>query len=67
MGHLAVTAREFGDLCTEVANSLADGVISDNELARVDRECGELMASLRTLRDALAQHCAAGKPTDLKG
>lgn len=67
MGHLAVTAREFGDLCTEVANSLADGVISDNELARVDRECGELMASLRTLRDALAQHCAAGKPNDLKG
>lgn len=60
---LAATAREFGDLCTEVAADLADGVISDNELARIDRECGELMASLRTLREALARRNQAGKPT----
>jgi hypothetical protein len=63
MVRLATTAREFGDLCTEVAADLADGSISDNELARIDRECGELMASLRPLREALARRNQAGKPT----
>ena len=63
MARLATTAREFGDLCTEVATDLVDGAISDNELARIDRECGELMASLRTLREALARRNQAGKPT----
>ena len=61
--HLAATAREFGDLCTAVGMVIADGKVSDNELARVDRECGELMASLRVLREALATRNLAGKPT----
>lgn len=62
MAKLAVAAREFGELCTEVASDLLDGAISDNELARIDRECGELMASLRTLREALFRRNQAGKP-----
>lgn len=62
MSRLAVTAREFGDLCSEVSNSLIDGVINDNELARVDRECGELISSLRTLRESLAQLNTQSKP-----
>ena len=62
MVRLAATAREFGDLCTEVASSLVDGDISDNDLARIDRECGELMASLRALREALSHRNQAGKP-----
>ncbi|MGV0960127.1 MAG: phage regulatory CII family protein [Limnohabitans sp.] len=64
MTRLATTAREFGDLCTEVAGDLVDGVITDNELARIDRECGELMASLRTLREALARRNQVGKPQE---
>ena len=63
MGRMAITAREFGDLCTAVSSGLADGVISDNELARIDRECGELMASIRTLREAVARRNQAKKPT----
>ena len=63
MARLAATAREFGDLCTEVSTDLADGSISDNELARIDRECGALMASLRPLREALARRNQQGKPT----
>lgn len=63
MARLAATAREFGELCTEVSTDLADGHISDNELARIDRECGELMASLRPLREAVARRNQAGKPT----
>jgi hypothetical protein len=62
MARLAATAREFGDLCTEVSTDLADGSISDNELARIDRECGQLMASLRPLREALARRNHQGKP-----
>lgn len=62
MLRLADTAREFGDLCREVAGDLADGHISDNELGRIDRECGELVASVHALREALARRNAESKP-----
>ena len=62
MSTLADTARAYGALCTEVGADLADGKISDNELARIDRECGLLMASLHHMRVALADFNAAGKP-----
>jgi hypothetical protein len=62
MAQLAGTAREFGDLCSEVAKSLADGSISDNELARIDRESGQLIASLSSLRESLSRRNQAGKP-----
>ncbi len=54
MLRLADTAREFGELCKEVASDLVDGQISDNELHRIDRECGELISSLHALREAVA-------------
>ena len=63
MARLAATAREFGGLCTEVSTGLADGGISDNELARIDQEIGQLMASLRPLRESLSRRNQAGKPT----
>ena len=62
MLRLAATAHEFGKLCTEVAGDLVDGQISDNELARIDRECGRLIASVHSMRKALAQRNQAGKP-----
>lgn len=61
MLRLADTAREFGELCKEVAGDLADGSISDNELDRIDRECGQLIASLHALRESLAARNAQGK------
>lgn len=61
MLRLATTAREFGEFCREVASSLADGSISDNELARCDRGAGELMASLRAVREALLVRNQAAK------
>ena len=54
MLRLADTAREFGELCKEVATDLVDGQISDNELGRIDRECGELISSLHAMREAVA-------------
>jgi hypothetical protein len=40
--HLAQVAREFAEVMAEVAPAMADGVITDNELARIEREWGEL-------------------------
>lgn len=61
MVRLADTAREFGDLCREVAGDLADGSISDNELERIDTECGQLIASVHALRVALGTRHQADK------
>ena len=62
MRGLAHSAVEFGELCQEVAGSLADGSISDNELGRIDAGCGELFAAIYAMRQALAARNAAGKP-----
>lgn len=66
MLRMAATVREFGDLCTEVAADLQDGKISDNELARIDRECGELIAAVHGLRQALEQRNHQSKPDHIK-
>ena len=61
MLRLADTAREFGDLCREVAGDMADGVISSNDLQRIDTECGQLIASVHALREALGARHQADK------
>lgn len=61
MIRLAGSAKEFGEVCSEVASDLADGTITDNELARIDRETGELIASLQSLRASLAVRNQASK------
>jgi hypothetical protein len=63
MLRLADTAREFGELCKEVGSDLVDGKISDNELRRIDRECGELVSSLHALRESLARRNVESKPS----
>lgn len=63
MLRLADSAKEFGDLVREVGADLVDGKISDNELHRIDRECGELIASLHALRESLARRNVEGKRT----
>lgn len=65
MLRLADSAREFGELCKEVATDLSnDGKISDNELRRIDKETGELIASLHALRESLARLNSESKPAD---
>lgn len=54
MEKLGIAAQQFGELCAEVALDLADNKISDNELARIDREAGELIAAVHVLREELA-------------
>lgn len=59
---LAETAREFSELCTEVCTSLTDGQVSDNELLRIQREGGHLVATLQSLLAAVTARNKAGKP-----
>ncbi len=63
MLRLAATVKEFGDMCSEAAVSLQDGCVTDNELARFDRECGELIAAVHSLRQALQERNIASKPS----
>lgn len=63
---LAASAREFGEFVASVAESAADGVITANELARVDRELTEMLAASQQLRATLAAMHEAGKPVTLR-
>lgn len=49
VGDLATMSAEFGALMREVAEDLADGAISDNELEDVEREAGNLRTALAVL------------------
>lgn len=63
MKRLSETSKEFADLCQEVCGSLTDGEINDNELKRINRNAGELIAAVHALQRAAAQRNAAAKPT----
>lgn len=45
MEHLARMATEFGDVARVFSQSMADGVVSDNELADMRHEVGQLMVA----------------------
>jgi hypothetical protein len=62
MRALADTSRQAADLIAEVCASLADHKVSDNELARVDRASGQVIAAMQTLRRVMAALNRAGKP-----
>lgn len=66
MRALGETAREFGELCTEVCQSLVDGTVSDNEMRRIEREAGHMLSKLNALVAAVAARNAAGKPAELR-
>lgn len=49
MDKLSSLARDFSELVSEVAHDLGDGRISDNELARIEREAAEMLAATHAL------------------
>jgi hypothetical protein len=59
---LADTAREFSEFVASVAEAERDGRVTQNELRRVDKEFGELVARAQALRARLAAVYEAGKP-----
>lgn len=60
---LADAAREFSEFVGSVADAAADGKVTANELARVDKELSELFAASQAIRASLAAIHEAGKPT----
>jgi hypothetical protein len=66
MVRLGAVTSVFGELCHEVASDLMDGSISDNELKRINEDCGLLIAKLHGLQAAIEQRNQDGKPAFLK-
>lgn len=59
--YLAEVAREFSDLMQVVAVGAADGAITDNELAGLERQWGELVAAGTRLLGNFAAMNAEGR------
>lgn len=62
MNKVSRLMRETSDVTSTVIEALSDGVISDNELARIEQEIAEAEDVLRKLRRAARATNAAGKP-----
>lgn len=63
---LADTCKEFGELISEISGDLADGKVTPNELARIEREAGQLIGAVHMLlahANALAQASKPKAPT----
>lgn len=61
----AALAKEFADLMGAVAVDLADGDVSANDLARIEREVGELLSAIQALMGLVrALHQAPGDVPD---
>jgi len=61
----AVLAKEFADLMGTLAADLADGDVSTNDLARIDREASELVSAIQALLGAVrAMHQAPRDAAD---
>lgn len=67
MRALAQTSKEFNDVVSEVCTALSDdGRVSANELERIDREGGELLAQLQRLLATVRARHLAGQPAALR-
>lgn len=56
---LSETAKEFSDLIAAIVEVASDGEISDNDMARVNKEHGELLVKVQSLMQQLAAMNAA--------
>lgn len=60
---VAVAVKEFSDLVSAFTSAMADGVVTDNELRRVEREAGDLFGAVHRLLQAakgLNSGCGGG-------
>ena len=61
LAHLATLSREFNDVVQAAAVSASDGVITDNELANLQRQAGELINAVQALLGDFVAQNAKGK------
>ncbi len=59
---IAATSQAVHKLIGEACDDLSDGVISDNEFARIDRLFGEVASQMHTMRRAFLALNQTGKP-----
>lgn len=59
---IAEASKESAELIADSLAAAADGKVSDNELARIDRAAGEMVAAVQSLRRVMAERNQAGKP-----
>ena|SRR6218665_1652273 len=62
MAQVARMAREFGEVMTDIAKSLEDGRVSQNELKQVERQWGDLQAAGMVVIATLAAKAKAAQP-----
>lgn len=60
IGAHSAVAREFGELCAAVAEALADGHVSLNDMNRIIAEAHDLEEVIRSLRGAAAAAAGGG-------
>ncbi|MDO9357889.1 MAG: transcriptional regulator [Polaromonas sp.] len=58
--------RETSDVATTVIEAMSDGVISDNELAEIEREIAEAEGVLQQLRQSARSVNYRGKPANVQ-
>lgn len=61
MAHLGRVSSEFGDLVSTTAGRIADGSVSDNDLAAIEREYADLVVAGQRLLTHLRARNAAEK------
>lgn len=66
MDAVAHASREFAELCAEALKARGDRRTSGTELARIQREGGEVIARIHGLISAFAADHEAGKPAALR-
>ncbi|MCV2365546.1 hypothetical protein LNV23_19020 [Paucibacter sp. DJ1R-11] len=63
---VAKLAQEFAQLMAEVAQDLADSAVDDNELRRLERQSGRLVAEVQALLKHAATMNAEAKPAFIR-
>lgn len=61
---LASAVQEFGQFISEVSANLADGVVTENELRRINKEAAEMIAAAQKLVILAENMHEAAKPKD---
>lgn len=63
---MTATIKEFGELMAEASADLANGRVTDNQMARISKEGIEAIAAIQQLLSFAQQRNEAGKPVALR-
>lgn len=64
---MTTTIKEFGELMAEASADLANGRVTDNQMARISKEGIEAIAAIQQLLSFAQQRNDASKPAAVRG